>query len=136
MMRSPIRHLPALIVLLLLPVGAALAVWAADKGEPALDFDRDVRPILAENCFTCHGFDPNKRMASLRLDQPEVALKPLPSGKTALVPGKPNDSELVARITAKDDSRMPPDGSGKNLTDAQVAVLIRWVEQGARYAPH
>ena len=101
-----------------------------------LEYNRDVRPILAENCFACHGFDKAKREAGLRLDVPEGAVAKLDSGEVAILPGKPDESELVKRILAADDGIMPPQESGKKLTDAQKAILKTWVEQGARYDKH
>lgn len=103
---------------------------------PAVSFDRDVRPILSENCFACHGFDANKRQAGLRLDTPEGAHVKAASGKTAVVPGDLNKSELVQRVAAHDWSQMPPASSGKKITPAQVAILKQWVKQGGEYAKH
>jgi len=101
-----------------------------------LQYNRDIRPILAENCFSCHGFDQRKREAGLRLDTREGALATLDSGDTAILPGKANESKLVQRILATDDELMPPHESGKKLTDKQKVVLKSWVEQGARYDKH
>ncbi len=101
-----------------------------------LEYNRDVRPILAENCFACHGFDKAKREAGLRLDLPEGGLAKLDSGEVAILPGNPDESELVKRILAADDAIMPPQESGKKLTVTQKAVLKSWVQQGARYDKH
>ncbi|HZO90813.1 MAG TPA: DUF1553 domain-containing protein [Chthonomonadaceae bacterium] len=101
-----------------------------------VDFDRDVRPILSENCFACHGFDANKRQATLRLDVPEGAYKKLPTGHVAIVPGKPAASELIKRVTATDAFHMPPYSSGKKLTAAQISTLRAWIAQGGKYDPH
>src|SRR5689334_22445400 len=80
----------------------------------AVDFQREIRPILSQNCFFCHGPDEKERKAGLRFDIRENALKPAKSGKIAIVPGKPAESELVARLShADDDERMPPEKSGK-----------------------
>lgn len=99
------------------------------------DFEREVRPILADNCFKCHGMD--KAEHRLRLDLREAALKGGKSGYPAIVPGKPEDSELVERITSTDDDdRMPPADSHKSLTAAQIQTLVRWVKSGAVYQPH
>jgi len=119
-----------LVVILLLILG--LPSLYAEK----LEYNRDVRPILAENCFACHGFDKAKREAGLRLDTPEGAVAKLDSGEVAILPGNPDESELVKRILATDDAIMPPQESGKKLTDAQKAILKTWVEQGARYDKH
>lgn len=105
-------------------------------GTEELQYNRDVRPILAENCFACHGFDKRKREAGLRLDVREGALAELDSGSTAIIPSKPEESELVTRILAVDDAVMPPHESGKKLTDKQKEILKTWVAQGARYDKH
>ncbi|MCY2982236.1 MAG: PSD1 and planctomycete cytochrome C domain-containing protein [Planctomycetota bacterium] len=101
-----------------------------------LEYNRDVRPILSENCFACHGFDKAKREAGLRLDTAEGAIEKLDSGGVAIQPGKPDESALVLRILATDDSVMPPHESGKKLTDHQKGILKSWVAQGARYDKH
>ncbi len=118
-----------------------LMVWAASPGrthgaEP-LDFNRDIRPILSENCFVCHGPDTAHQEAGLRLDLRVDAIKELNSGTTAIVPGKPADSELMARITTSDpDLIMPPPESDKQLTPEQVERLRQWIAQGANYSEH
>lgn len=101
-----------------------------------LDFDLDVRPILSENCFKCHGFDPGQRQAGLRLDIAESALSKLASGRAAIVPGDLKASELVERISLHGGIQMPPPGSGKTLTAGQIATLKRWVAEGAHYKLH
>src|SRR5205823_1034404 len=94
------------------------------------DFNREVRPILAAHCFKCHGPDDKARKAKLRLDHRDGALK-------VLVPGKPDESELVRRIFAADESEvMPPPHVKRPLTAAQKETLKRWVAAGAAYAPH
>ncbi len=109
----------------------------APPKETTVDFNRDVRPILSKNCFACHGTDAAKRARKLRLDVRSVALKQLDDGTTPLVPGDTDKSELFQRITADDDhGRMPPKKNGPRLSDAEVAVLKRWIEQGALYAEH
>src|SRR5436305_14746215 len=81
-----------------------------------LDFNRDVIPILSNNCFKCHGPDGENRKSGLRLDRRDVAIKPAETGKVAIVPGKPEESELVRRILSADaDERMPPADSGAGL---------------------
>jgi len=102
-----------------------------------VDFDRDVRPILADNCFACHGPDEKARQANLRLDVREGALGKALSGRPAIVPGKPAASGLIERITTKvAPLRMPPASTGKRLTPAQIQILQQWIRQGAQYAPH
>ena len=124
--------------------GLAVAAWffsplrAAESGESSpLDFNRDIRPILADNCYACHGPDQNQRMAGLRLDLQDSALGRLDSGKLAIVPGKPEESELIRRISAEDDAhKMPPAFSGKELTRRQIDLLTRWIRQGAPWSKH
>jgi mono/diheme cytochrome c family protein len=117
-------------------VAGAFAASACG-GSPAVNYDRDIRPVLADNCYKCHGPDEKDREAGLRLDLREVATKPLESGETAIVPGKPDESELIARINSTDDDqRMPPPKSNKRLTDAQRDLLKRWTAEGAKFDRH
>src|SRR4051794_13913431 len=96
----------------LFPLVLALSTAAATAADAPLSFNRDIRPILSENCFYCHGQDPNHRKAGLRLDVREVALKESESGDIAVVPGKPDQSALVQRIFSDDDEeQMPPEKS-------------------------
>ena len=99
-------------------------------------FRSDVRPILSENCFACHGADSAARKAGLRLDHFENATNKLDSGAVAIVPGQPAKSELVRRIFATDDDQMPPAKIHKTLQPEQKALLKKWVAAGARYEPH
>ncbi len=103
-----------------------------------ISFNRDVRPILANNCFQCHGFDENAREADLRLDTRDGALAELESGEGfAIVPKKPDASILLTRITAHDeDERMPPAETDKKLTPAQIETIRKWIAQGAEYERH
>jgi hypothetical protein len=111
---------------------AASWVAACAAGEPAIDFNRDVRPILAENCLYCHGQDPAKREADLRLDVREAAV-----AARAIVAGEPGASALLERIHSTDpDVVMPPPDSNRRLTDDQRATLDRWIREGAAYEPH
>ena len=97
-----------------------------------LSYNRDVRPILSDTCFKCHGPDKNHREAKLRLDERDAALT-----KKAFVPGKPAESELIKRIHTTDpDDVMPPPDSVKQLNDAQKKILERWIAEGATYEPH
>ena len=117
----------------LLALACALAPATACAAEPPVDFARDVRPILSTQCFQCHGPDAKARKAGLRLD---VRADALASG--VIVPGKPDASELLARIgTADAGLRMPPAKSKKPpLTAAQVSTLKRWIAEGANYSEH
>ncbi len=101
-----------------------------------VDYDRDVRPILSENCFKCHGFDPNQRQAGLRLDTAEGAYKLLASGAMAVKPGSPAASALIQRVLAGGAMHMPPVSTGKKVTAAQITVLKQWIAQGGKYDPH
>ncbi len=127
-------------------LAASLALWllGSTAGVSALEqnaavvvpdrveFNRDVRPILSDNCFLCHGPDKDRRKADLRLDLRDEALR-----AEVIVPGKPDESELVARILSTDpDEMMPPPKSTKRLDARQKEVLKRWVEQGAEYQKH
>jgi len=103
----------------------------AEEPEP-VDFNRDIRPILSDKCFFCHGPDAHERKADLRLDQPDGATADL-GGYAAIVPGEPEKSELVTRITSADDP-MPPEDSHKELDADQIELLTRWVEEGAPYS--
>ncbi len=122
----------------LLSILAALALpCLAHAAVPPLDFQRDVRPILSQHCYQCHGPDDTARKAGLRLDIREQALKPTKSDSIAIVPGKPDTSELIGRIFSHDeDELMPPPATKKPLSDEQRATLRRWVAEGAIYTPH
>jgi hypothetical protein len=110
---------------------------AAEQTIPdSIKFNRDIRPILSDNCFFCHGPDKNTREANLRLDTPEGLVSD-EEHAAALVPGKPDDSELIRRILSTDPSElMPPPQSGKSLTDRDRELLKRWIEQGGQYEGH
>lgn len=130
---STARRILLALVLVGLPQMPAIA------GPPAasVDFDRQVRPILSNNCFQCHGPDEEVRQAGLRLDRRAEALEPGDSGKPAIVPGKPDDSLLIKRIFSHDRKRaMPPPKSNKVLSKAEKSVLREWIAQGARYQTH
>ncbi len=126
----------------LLRIAAALAglalcfsADAADSG--AIDFDKQIRPILSDNCYACHGPDEHQRKAGLRLDRKESAFRELKSGKKAVVAGKADESALVARILSSDpDEKMPPPDFKKKLNASQIDLLRRWVESGAQWKEH
>lgn len=118
-----------LISMILLLVG--LVVSKADASEE-LDFNRDIRPILSDNCFYCHGPDKSQRKAGLRLDDHESAIK-----TKAVVPGSASKSILIERINSTDqDVIMPPPEAKKKLSSAQKETLKRWIDQGGRYKNH
>ncbi|MCA9135493.1 MAG: DUF1553 domain-containing protein [Planctomycetales bacterium] len=106
-----------------------------DESGVAVAFNREIRPILAENCYACHGFDEASREADLRLDTLDEAIGS--DSGSAIVPGKPQESEFVSRILSEDsDLLMPPPDTGKQLTEQQKQTLRRWVQQGAHYDAH
>jgi hypothetical protein len=101
------------------------------------EFNRDVRPILSDKCFVCHGPDAKNKNIALRLDVEAQAKADLGGGRRAILPGDPSNSELVKRITAERPARrMPPASTGHTLTAAEVSILQRWIQQGAQWQPH
>jgi hypothetical protein len=113
----------------------ALVPAAALAAEP-VDFNRDVRPLLSKHCLVCHGPDEAERAADLRLDTQAGSREDL-GGYAAIVPGDAGGSELIKRLTSEDeDLRMPPAEKGRPLSDAEIELLVRWIEQGASYARH
>ena len=107
-------------------------VWGAP-----IEFQRDVQPILAEHCLLCHGMDSTDRKSGLRLDLRDAALKGGESGAAAIVPGQPDQGELVKRIKSTDpDVVMPPPSHNKALSAKQIEVLRQWVREGAKYEAH
>ena len=117
------------------PVACLLALLAipADGGSDSdLRFNRDIRPILSDKCFFCHGTDPEKREGDLRLDLREGAVR-----AGAIVPGNPRKSTLIQRIHAVDpEDRMPPEKSHKTLNPEEIQILEQWITEGAEYEPH
>jgi hypothetical protein len=134
--------LPICVVSFILVASPAMAVdppgsVPGSGATKPVDFNREVRPILSKNCFACHGADEAKRAKGLRLDQRDLAIKPLKSGETAIVAGDPDSSALIARISEEDETlRMPPRKAGNRLNQAEVDILTRWIQQGAKYAEH
>ncbi|HQR41410.1 MAG TPA: DUF1549 domain-containing protein, partial [Gemmatales bacterium] len=107
------------------------------RSENKVNFNRDIRPILAKNCFSCHGTDDKKRAAGLRLDVRDNAIAPRKNHPAAIVPQLPDKSLLLERIVSEDDTeRMPPPETGNKLTSEQVKLLREWITQGAEYEPH
>ncbi len=120
--------------LFVLFVAAFVTSSSLSVGQESLQFNRDIRPILSDACFRCHGFDSQKREADLRLDQADAATALLPSGNRALVPGALDESALYQRIVSTDpDSVMPPPSAHRQLTDAEKETIRKWIEQGASY---
>ena len=113
-------------------VFAVAAPFPGVRAEQPLDFNRDIRPILSENCFYCHGQDGQKREADLRLDDRQTAID-----AGAIVPGEPGASAMLERIHSTDpDVVMPPPNSNRRLSDVQKEMLVRWIKDGAIYEPH
>jgi mono/diheme cytochrome c family protein len=107
------------------------------KSPAAVDFNRQILPLLSENCFACHGPDEKQRKAKLRLDTKEGAFAELKSGGHAIVPGKAAESKMIEKITAADPKdRMPPAKTGKQLKPEQIVLLKQWIDQGARWTKH
>jgi len=130
------RSLPGLCVL-----GLAVLLSGrspVEAAEPApVDFSREVRPILSKNCFACHGPDAAGRASKLRLDKRDSVIARNKKGDAAIVPGTPDKSQLIRRISSSDDDeRMPPPETKNRLTPDQVATLRRWIAAGAPYAEH
>src|SRR5262245_48562638 len=106
---------------------------AVGRADDAVEFNRDVRPILSDACFRCHGFDAKARKAKMRLDVPEGAFKER-DGVFPVKAGDPKASSVWERITSADpDAVMPPPHTNKKLTAAQKATIRAWIEQGAKY---
>ena len=103
----------------------------------SLSFNEHIQPILADNCYSCHGLDAGSRKAELRLDRFEHATAKRKDGPPAVIPGKPDESPLIQRIETKDEKKiMPPPEAHKTLSPAQIATLRRWVAEGAHYEEH
>jgi hypothetical protein len=125
----------------LIVVALSIGVVACNRHEIArrLDFNQDVQPILASRCFSCHGPDPEMRKAGLRLDLAEWATKKREGRRDAIVPGRPEKSELVKRIESRDPHYLMPQtalGEAKPMGAYEIAVLREWIKQGAVYRPH
>jgi hypothetical protein len=131
-MKTQVHRTPVFALVVSFAAAMATVAGAASLGSARVEYSRDVRPILSDNCFLCHGPDKNTREAKLRLDLRDEAI-----AKEAFVPGKADESELVKRIfTTDEDDVMPPPESHKHLTAAQKDILKRWIAQGAEYQPH
>jgi hypothetical protein len=131
---------PAEIALLAVVLFATMtgreSVHAAEPDRSPVEFNRDIRPILSDNCYQCHGPDKAQRKAELRLDTEAGATADL-GGRRAIVAGDLDQSELYQRLIAEDEKeRMPPVRSGKKLTDSQIELFRRWIVQGAKWQKH
>ncbi len=137
---GPSRFTPAMrgIVVLVAVLGlSAVAFGGEPRSSRKVDFNFQVRPILSDKCFRCHGPDVRGRKAGLRFDTKEGAFAETESGARAIVPGKLEESELYGRITARDETeRMPPKSLGRTLSPEEIDVLKRWIEQGAEWQTH
>jgi hypothetical protein len=135
--RRPVAVVGTLTALLAAMVANPLFTGAAPEPLPAtIEFNRDIRPILSDNCFHCHGPDQARRKAKLRLDTEEGAFADLKDGPV-IVRGDRSKSALYQRITADTEKhRMPPASSGRKLSDRQIQLLGRWIEQGAKWQKH
>src|SRR5580704_4859475 len=117
----------------------AVFILGLNSPSPAqsVDFNRDIRPILASHCLKCHGPDDEARKAGLRLDARGLAIKELKDGNRAIIPGDAAKSELIRRVASSDvDYAMPPGKAAKRLTPNEIETLRRWIQSGANYAPH
>jgi Protein of unknown function (DUF1553)/Protein of unknown function (DUF1549)/Concanavalin A-like lectin/glucanases superfamily/Planctomycete cytochrome C len=119
-------------------VGASLEAGPQQPDNPSvprvIEFNQDIRPILSDKCFTCHGPDKARRMMNLRFDVEAGAKQDLGGGQFAIVPGDPAKSLMIQRITATDPARrMPPVSSGRTLTEHEIALIRAWIEQGAKW---
>ncbi|MEY2725676.1 MAG: hypothetical protein RLZZ458_1543, partial [Planctomycetota bacterium] len=126
------------VLFLLCGVMSGSALMAGDGGteKRRIEFNRDIRPILSDNCFYCHGPDRNKREADLRLDTLSGLHGEGGSGG-AIIPGRADESPLIQRVTSGDaEVVMPPPSSGKVLTAEQIRLLRAWIEQGGEYQGH
>jgi len=136
------KKLQAIKALIFICAALTAGAFDADRKASADDrtpvsFNRDIRPIFSDTCFRCHGPDKNARRAGLRLDIREEATKKTKSGVTPIVPGKPEESEIVRRIFSDDESEMmPPKEAHKSLTPQQKETIKRWVAEGAKYEGH
>lgn len=114
----------------------AFLLLTASISSAAVDYGRDILPILSDNCYHCHGPDPKARQAGLRLDTKEGAFR-VRKGRAVIEPGKTAASELIRRVTSSDpDEVMPPADSKRKLTPLQITLLRQWVDEGARWGVH
>ncbi len=118
-------------------LGSVFTPWARAGEDDSIDFGRDIRPLLSDKCFQCHGPNEQAREGGFRLDDRDSALGEADSGEHPIVPGNLEQSESYQRITAEDlDYRMPPEDSNKSLTEEEIAKIARWIQQGAPWQGH
>ncbi len=135
-MNTPAGNWRTQVILYMAVVWVQPTAPAAEPPAQTVEFNRDIRPILADKCFYCHGPDQGRRKAKLRLDTQAGAFADR-AGRPAIVPGDLAKSELFRRITAEDEEeRMPPIASGRKLTPQQIRLLRRWIKQGAKWQKH
>ncbi|WP_146523416.1 PSD1 and planctomycete cytochrome C domain-containing protein [Stieleria varia] len=130
--------MPLIATRLLVLASICLTTWVSTCVQAReISFNRDIRPILSENCFVCHGPDKEQVAAGLRLDMRDSAVTEADSGEIPIVPGDAAESEVMLRLTSDDaDVRMPPAESGKQLTAEQVELVRQWIDEGAPYDQH
>ena len=138
-MRRACRLMPTiLIVMTLVAINCVHGASPIGANPAAIDFNRDIRPLLSDRCNLCHGPDQEHREGGFRLDERESAIGKADSGEHPIIPGDPAASEIVKRLLAEDEAeRMPPPDSGKKpLTDEQIRMVRQWIEEGAKYDKH
>ncbi len=130
---NALRNRPFMIALVMACIFRPSLAVETGPGHSTISFNKDIRPILSDKCFACHGFDAKNRQADLRLDTADDAHADR-DGQFALVPGDPDKSLVWQRIMSTDDDLlMPPASSHKQLSDSEKQLLLQWIEQGANY---
>jgi len=130
------HHTPTVLGIISLIITLVFTSNAAAALDRPVEFNRDIRPILSENCYYCHGSDSDQRQADLRIDTFEGATADL-GGYAALVPGDAANSEILVRMTSHDEAtQMPPPDSNRSVSKAQIELVRKWIDQGGEYATH
>ena len=131
------RYLPVLIVAIAVLLQGCMSADVAHVLPDEVDFNFHIKPILSNSCYVCHGPDVSTREADLRLDTFEGSTTRREGGRQAIVPGNPYRSILIDRVSSQDpEERMPPAKTNKVLTDYEIALLAKWIDQGAEYKTH